>query len=52
VEKVFIDGQLYFDRQNDLAERPTREADKKKLLDKEKEEQRKAAPSAQRRPAA
>jgi imidazolonepropionase-like amidohydrolase len=52
VEKVFIDGQLYFDRDNDLAERPVREADKKKLLDKEKEEQRKNAPGGQRRPAA
>src|SRR5579864_7426668 len=52
VEKVFIDGQLYFDRQNDLAERPAREAEKKKLLDKEKEEQKKATPGAQRRPAA
>ncbi len=51
VEKVIIDGQVYFDRQTDLAERPTREAEKKKLLDKEKEEQKKVAPGAQRRPA-
>jgi imidazolonepropionase-like amidohydrolase len=52
VEKVFIDGQLYFDRDNDLAERAAREAEKKKLTDKEKEQQRRTAPGAQRRPAA
>src|SRR6267154_1529949 len=52
VEKVFIDGQLYFDRNNDLAERAAREAEKKKLTDKEKEQQRRTAPGAQRRPAA
>ncbi len=52
VEKVFIDGQLYFDRASDLAERPTRETEKKKLMDKEKEEQKKNPPAGQRRPAA
>ncbi|HYL75470.1 MAG TPA: amidohydrolase [Bryobacteraceae bacterium] len=52
VTKVFIDGQLYFDRDNDLAERPLREAEKKKLVDKEKEQQRRPTPGAQRRPAA
>jgi imidazolonepropionase-like amidohydrolase len=52
VEKVFIDGQLYFDRNNDLAERAPRETEKKKLTDKEKEQQRRTAPGAQRRPAA
>jgi len=52
VTKVFIDGQLYFDRENDLAERPVREAEKKKLVDKEKEQQRRPTPGAQRRPAA
>src|SRR6266853_3808264 len=52
VQKVFIDGQLYFDRDNDLAERPAREIEKKKLTDKEKEQQRRTAPGAQRRPAA
>src|SRR5258706_16546 len=52
VQKVFIDGQLYFDRDNDLAERPAREIDKKKLTDKDKEQQRRTAPGAQRRPAA
>lgn len=52
VTKVFIDGQLYFDRDNDLAERPMRETEKKKLVDKEKEQQRRPTPGAQRRPAA
>jgi imidazolonepropionase-like amidohydrolase len=52
VEKVFIDGQLYFDRASDVSERPTRETEKKKLMDKEKEEQKKNAPAGQRRPAA
>ena len=52
VEKVYIDGQLYFDRDHDLAERPVQDAEKKKLLDKEKEQQRRPAPGAARRPAA
>ena len=36
VEKVFIDGRQYFDRDEDLAARPRREAEKKGLLEKEK----------------
>jgi len=52
VEKVYIDGELYFDRANDLAERPGHENEKKKLLDKEKEQQRRTAPGPARRPAA
>lgn len=52
VNKVIIDGNLYFDRENDLAERPVHEAEKKKLVDKEKEQQRRPAPGAGRRPAA
>jgi imidazolonepropionase-like amidohydrolase len=52
VEKVFIDGQMYFDRSSDLAERPERDTEKKKLLDKEKEEQKKNAPAGRGRPAA
>jgi len=46
VEKVYIDGQLYFDRAADLAERPARDAEKKKLLDKEKERQKRRGPEA------
>jgi imidazolonepropionase-like amidohydrolase len=52
VDKVFIDGQLYFDRASDLAERSGRETEKKKLMDKEKEEQKKNAPAGRGRPVA
>jgi imidazolonepropionase-like amidohydrolase len=52
VEKVYIDGQIYFDRSADLAERPSHATEKKKLLDQEKELQRRTAPGATRRPAA
>jgi len=44
VEKVYIDGQLYFDRSKDLADRPTKEAEKKALITKAAEEQKKNAP--------
>ncbi|MGI8744269.1 MAG: amidohydrolase [Bryobacteraceae bacterium] len=50
VQKVFIDGQLYFDRDKDLAERPVREAEKKKLLDKEKEQPKRNNAPMNRRP--
>jgi imidazolonepropionase-like amidohydrolase len=52
VEKVFIDGQMYFDRSSDVAERPERDTEKKKLIDKEKEEQKKNGPAGRGRPAA
>ena len=52
VEKVYIDGQLYFDRDSDLAERPAHDAEKKKLMEKEREQDRRPAPGASRRPAA
>jgi len=52
VEKVYIDGQIYFDRNADLAERPSHATEKKKLLDQEKELQRRTTPVAPRRPAA
>jgi cytosine/adenosine deaminase-related metal-dependent hydrolase len=44
VEKVFIDGQLYFDREKDLADRPSKEREKKALITKAAEEQKKNAP--------
>jgi len=52
VQKVFVDGQLLFDRDRALSEQAEREARKKKLLEKAKEEQKKAAPGApsRRRP--
>jgi imidazolonepropionase-like amidohydrolase len=49
VEKVFIDGQLYFDREKDIEERPGQAARKKALIDKlkarEKQDRKKAEPS-------
>jgi imidazolonepropionase-like amidohydrolase len=48
VEKVFIDGQLYFDREKDLSERPGKEQEKKSLIEKEKEQMKKAGPGSRR----
>jgi imidazolonepropionase-like amidohydrolase len=36
VQKVWIDGNKYFDRDSDVSGRPTKELEKKKLADKEK----------------
>jgi imidazolonepropionase-like amidohydrolase len=47
VEKVFIDGTEYFDRERDIAGRAKKDADKKILIDKEKQmeqQQRRNAP--------
>ncbi len=48
VEKVFIDGQQYFDRDGDMSARPRKEAEKKGLLEKEKETDRRNAPQTRR----
>lgn len=51
VQKVFIDGELYFDRDRDVSGRAEREARKKALLERQKErekEQKKSSPA--RRP--
>ena len=48
VEKVFIDGRQYFDRDEDLLARPRREADKKGLLEKEKAAEKADAPQRRR----
>jgi imidazolonepropionase-like amidohydrolase len=40
VEKVFIDGQIYFDRDQDIAERAQKEAKKKGLIEKQREEEK------------
>ena len=53
VEKVFVDGTEYFDRERDVAERAKKEADKNVLLEKEKQseqQQRRNGPGAARRP--
>jgi imidazolonepropionase-like amidohydrolase len=44
VEKVYIDGELYFDRAKDLEDRPNKEREKKALITKAAEEQKKNAP--------
>jgi imidazolonepropionase-like amidohydrolase len=48
VEKVFIDGRQYFDRDEDLAARPQREADKKGLLQMEKAAEKAETPQRRR----
>ncbi|HUE02811.1 MAG TPA: amidohydrolase family protein, partial [Bryobacteraceae bacterium] len=48
VQKVWIDGAQYFDRDKEIAAQATKEAEKKKLLDKEKAAQQKQQPT--RRP--
>jgi imidazolonepropionase-like amidohydrolase len=45
VQKVLIDGTVYFDRDNEVSGRPTKAAEKQKLVDKEK---RPTAPPARR----
>jgi imidazolonepropionase-like amidohydrolase len=48
VQKVLIDGAVYFDRDKEVSGRPAREAEKQKLLDKERQSQ--PRPGPQRRP--
>jgi imidazolonepropionase-like amidohydrolase len=51
VQKTLIDGRIYFDRQREIAERATRENEKKALMEKEKkaaEKKPEAAPEAQK----
>ncbi len=52
VQKVLIDGEVYFDRDRDVSRRAERESRIKALIEKEKEQQKKAAPSpaGRRRP--
>jgi imidazolonepropionase-like amidohydrolase len=50
VLKVLIDGEVYFDRDQDLAGRPKIEAEKKGLLEKEKQQQRRPGAGNARRP--
>lgn len=49
VQKVFIDGQLYFDRQKDLEQRAARQVRKQALLDREKQQARRSAPQTRPR---
>lgn len=48
VQKVFIDGTQYFDRDADLSARPKKEAEKKGLLEKEKAGERRNGPPTRR----
>ncbi len=48
VEKVFIDGTQYFDREKDLEERPKQDAKKKGLLEKDKATEKRNAPQGRR----
>jgi hypothetical protein len=50
VQKVLIDGEVYFDRDRDATDRAEREKRKKALLDKAKEQQKESAPAGRRRP--
>lgn len=51
VQKVLIDGTIYFDRDTDLSDRNQRQLEKQKLLDKEKQNQPKKQGGPGRRPA-
>jgi imidazolonepropionase-like amidohydrolase len=44
VVSVYIDGRRYFDRDSDLTARPLKEAQRKALLEKERETERKTTP--------
>ena len=50
VQKVLIDGNLYFDRDREVTGQAARQAEKQKLLDKEKQNQQRQQPP--RRPGA
>jgi imidazolonepropionase-like amidohydrolase len=57
VEKTLIDGQIYFDRQRDIAQRSTLATEKQSLLDKEKKaaeekkaEQKKTEENSEKKP--
>jgi adenine deaminase len=57
VQKTLIDGQVYFDRQRDIAGRATLAAEKQSLLDKEKKaaeaqkaEDKKAEENSEKKP--
>jgi imidazolonepropionase-like amidohydrolase len=52
VQKTLIDGQVYFDRQRDIAERAGLEKEKQALLDKEKKasEEKKSEEKSEKKP--
>ena len=48
VQKTLIDGQVYFDRQRDIAQRASLEKEKQALLDKEKQASEEKKPDAEK----
>jgi len=50
VQKVLIDGNIYFDRDNEVSGRAARQAEKQKLIDKEKQNQPRPQGPPTRRP--
>ncbi len=48
VQKVLIDGTVYFDRDKDISSRVMRQAEKQKLIEKEKLDQQRQTPRAGR----
>jgi imidazolonepropionase-like amidohydrolase len=48
VEKVFIDGKQYFDRDQSLTENKNRQTEKQRLILREKENEKRAAPPSRR----
>lgn len=50
VQKVFIDGEMYFDRDKDMSERAVKAARRKQLMEKQKAAAAPARPAGGRRP--
>jgi imidazolonepropionase-like amidohydrolase len=48
VQKVLIDGEVYFERDKDMSDRAARETRKKTLLERERQQQKKSAPPSRR----
>src|SRR3977135_1473439 len=48
VQKVLIDGNIYFDRDNEVSARGARQAERQRLIDKEKQIQERQQPPARR----
>ncbi len=44
VQKVMIDGTKYFDRDSNVSDRPAKDAEKQKLMEREKSDAKKSAP--------
>jgi imidazolonepropionase-like amidohydrolase len=50
VQKVFIEGEMYFERDKDMSDRAVREARRKQLMEKQKAAATPARPAGGRRP--